>query len=118
MNFWIQSVLLLLLLSVMDSKDVFFGSGLNLSLSDEETSGNLWSTTLHDKTFAPGEFNVDYRFVSFFLLLSFTCCQVSSLKCTEGSLQLLFHQVSQNFAFEFQLHLHVNTERQNAGCVH
>ncbi len=65
MNFWIQSFSLVLLLRDMASKDVFFGSMLNLCVSDEETSGNLWSTMLHDETFTPGEFNVDDRFVCF-----------------------------------------------------
>ncbi len=65
MNFRFQIVSIALMFGVMSSKDVFFGSLLNLDVSDEETSGNLWSTTLHDEMFAPGEFNVDDRFVNF-----------------------------------------------------
>ena len=87
MNFRLQSILFVVSLSVMASNNVFFGSGLNLSLSDEETSGNLWSTTLHDETFAPGEFNVDDRFVSVFILFSHGCCELSFNTCGEGIVQ-------------------------------
>ena len=70
MNFMFKSFLFALTFGVMSTKDVFFGSLLNLDLSDEETSGNLWSMTLHDETFTLGEFNVDDRFVNF---LSIDC---------------------------------------------